>query len=95
MCKSKSFLGCCRELQGSHSMVRNPNFQIKKGDGEMINRIFQVLMDLVVGIAIYFGLNAFFPDWGTNTVIVVTLSITAVFAEFVEMKLKRIKKGES
>ena len=58
-----------------------------------MNRIFQVLMDLIVGIALYFGLNAFVPAMGTNAKVVIALVITAIFAEYVETRLKR--KNES
>ena len=58
-----------------------------------MNRIFQVLMDLIVGIALYFGLSAFVPALGTNATVVITLIVTAIFAEYVETRLKR--KNES
>ena len=60
----------------------------------MMNRLFQVLMDIVVGIALYFGLNAFVPVLGTNATVVVTLIVTAVFAECVETRLKKISKDD-
>jgi len=57
---------------------------------DIMDRIFQVLMDVVVGIALYFGLTAFVPSMGTNVTVVITLAVTAVYAEFVENRLKRI-----
>jgi len=59
-----------------------------------MNRLFQVLMDFVVGIALYFGLNAFAPSLGTNASVVITLLVTAIFAEFVETRLKRISNNK-
>ena len=56
---------------------------------EVLNRIFQVLMDVLVGMAIYYGVNAFFPSLSNNLVIVATLVVTAVFAEFVEIRFKK------
>ena len=55
----------------------------------MFNRIFQVLMDIIIGIAVYFGLKALVPVLPDNAVIVVTLIATATFAEFIEMRLKK------
>jgi len=60
----------------------------------MIDRIFQILLDVVVGIALYFCLNAFVPALGTNTTVVITLVVTAIYAEFVENKIKRIIKKQ-
>ena len=52
-------------------------------------------MDFVVGIAIYFALNAFVPVLSTNATVVITLFITAIFAEFIETRLKRISKEDN
>ena len=56
---------------------------------DIINKIFQVLMDIAFGMAIYFGLKALVPVLTDNTVVVITLITTAVFAEFIEVKLKK------
>lgn len=56
---------------------------------EVFNKIFQVFMDVLIGIAIYYGVNAFFPFLSNNLVIVATLFATAIFAEFIEMRLKK------
>ena len=55
----------------------------------IINKIFQVAIDFVVGAAIYFGLKALIPVMPENAVAVITLVATAVFAEFVEVKYKK------
>ena len=54
-----------------------------------INKIFQVFIDFVVGVAIYFGLKALVPSMAENTVAVTTLVATAAFAEFIEVKFKK------
>ena len=46
-------------------------------------------MDIVIGIAIYFGLKALVPVLPDNAVIVITLTTTALFAEFIEMRFKK------
>ena len=56
---------------------------------EVVNKIFQVFMDILVGIAVYFGINAFVPSASTNLAVVITLITTAIFAEFVEMRIKK------
>lgn len=56
---------------------------------EIFNRIVQVLMDVLIGIAVYYGVNAFFPSLSNNSAIVATLLATAIFAEFVEMRIKK------
>ena len=53
------------------------------------NKLFQIIMDLIVGLAIYFGMKAFMPSIATNNLIVITLIITAVFSEFVEVRFKK------
>ena len=55
----------------------------------IFNRIFQVLIDIIIGIAVYFGLKALIPVLPDNAVIVVTLIATSAFAEFIEMRLKK------
>ena len=55
----------------------------------IINKIFQVFIDFVVGVAIYFGLKALVPALTENVVAVITLIATAVFAEFIEVKCKK------
>lgn len=57
--------------------------------GEIINKLFQVLMDIIIGIAIYFGLEALVPILPNNALIVTTLIATALFAEFIEMRFKK------
>ena len=56
---------------------------------KIINKIFQVLMDVLVGMAIYFGLSVFIPLMNNNLVILITLVVTAVFSEFVEIQIKK------
>ena len=56
---------------------------------DIINKIFQVLIDFIVGVAIYFGLKALVPALSDNTIAVITLIATAVFAEFIEVKFKK------
>lgn len=56
---------------------------------KIINKVFQVLMDVLVGIAIYFGLSVFIPLMNNNLVILITLAVTAVFSEFVEIQIKK------
>lgn len=56
---------------------------------DIINKIFQVLIDFVIGVAIYFGLKALIPVLTDNTVVVLTLIATAVFAELIEVKFKK------
>lgn len=56
---------------------------------KIINKIFQVLMDVLVGMAIYFGLSVFIPLMNNNLVILITLAVTAVFSEFVEIQIKK------
>ena len=55
----------------------------------IINKVFQVLIDFVVGAAIYFGLKALIPAVGDNSIAIVTLIAAATFAEFVEVKIKK------
>lgn len=55
----------------------------------IINKIFQVFVDFVIGVAIYFGLNALIPILSDNAIAVIALTVTAVFAEFVEVKIKK------
>jgi len=55
----------------------------------ILGKIFQVLVDIIIGIAIYFGLNAFMPELNDNLVVVVALIVTAIFAEFAELKFKK------
>lgn len=78
---------CCGKLQGSHSQV-----ELRIGEETMkqiINKVFQILMDILIGIAIYFGISAFVPSANANLIIVITLIATAIFAEFVEMRIKK------
>lgn len=56
---------------------------------DIINKIFQVLIDFVVGVAIYFGFKALVPIMSDNTIAVITLTATAIFAEFIEVKFKK------
>ena len=56
---------------------------------DIINKIFQVLMDIAFGMAIYFGLKALVPVLTDNTVVVITLIATAAFAELIEVKFKK------
>ena len=53
------------------------------------NKIFQVIVDIIIGFAIYFGITSFIPVVPTNLAVVITLVITAVFAEFIEARLKK------
>ena len=55
----------------------------------IINKIFQVLMDIAFGMAICFGLKALVPVLTDNTIVVITLIATAAFAEFIEVKFKK------
>ena len=56
---------------------------------DIINKIFQVLMDIAFGMAICFGLKALVPALADNTIVVITLIATAIFSEFIEVKLKK------
>ena len=56
---------------------------------KIINKIFQVLMDILIGIAIYFGLREFAPLLSENLIILFALTTTAIFAEFVEIQIKK------
>lgn len=56
---------------------------------DIINKIFQVLMDIAFGMAICFGLKALAPVLTDNTIVVITLIATAIFAEFIEVKFKK------
>jgi len=56
---------------------------------DVINKIFQILMDIAFGMAICFGLKALVPVLTDNTVVVITLIATAVFAELIEVKFKK------
>lgn len=53
----------------------------------VLNKIMQILLDLLVGLAIYYFVTIVFPLDG-NTSLLVTLISTAVFAEFFEVKNK-------
>ena len=55
----------------------------------IINKIFQILMDIAFGMAICFGLKVLVPVLSDNTVAVITLIATAVFAELIEVKFKK------
>ena len=55
----------------------------------IFGKIFQVLVDTIFGIAIYFGLNAFLPVSNDNLAVVAALIVTAIFAEFAELKFKK------
>ena len=55
----------------------------------IINKIFQVFIDFVIGVAIYFGLKALVPVLPDNSIAVIALIATAIFAEFIEVKFKK------
>ena len=54
---------------------------------KFLNKTVQILLDLLVGLAIYFFVTVVFPLDG-NTSLLVTLICTAIFAEFFEVKAK-------
>lgn len=57
-----------------------------------MNKIIQALMDIIIGAAVYFGFRAFMPDLNNDVLVMITLTVTGLFAESVEL---RWKKGES
>ena len=57
--------------------------------GEIINKIVQTIVDVVTGLAFYFVMKNFIPTLSDNTVIVITLILTALVAETVEMRFKK------
>ena len=57
--------------------------------GEIINKIVQTIVDVVAGLAFYFVMKNFIPTLSDNTVIVITLILTALVAETVEMRFKK------
>lgn len=54
--------------------------------------IFQVLADIAIGGFVNFGLKLLVPSMSENAVIMITLVVTAIFAELVEMRFKNTKK---
>ena len=64
----------------------NENKEKKNWKG--IFTVFQILLDVIVGMAVHYVLNTFFT-WNPNTVLVVTLIATAFFAEIWEVKVKK------
>ena len=55
----------------------------------VLSRIGQIVLDVVVGVAIYFALQTFVPVVSDNVIVVITLIATAVFAETLEVRLKK------
>ena len=55
---------------------------------DIINKCFQVSIDFVVGVAMYFGFKALVPAMDENVIAVVTLIAASTFAEFIEVKFK-------
>lgn len=53
------------------------------------NKVFQVSMDIVVGLAVYFSLNAFVKEISVNKAVVITLVLSMLFSELVEIHLKK------
>lgn len=53
------------------------------------SKIIQVFMDIVVGLAVYFSLNAFVKGISVNRAVVITLIISMLFSEFVEIHFKK------
>ena len=55
---------------------------------EIINKMIQIIVDVVAGLAFYFSMRNFIPELSENTVVVITLLLTAIVAETVELRLK-------
>ena len=56
---------------------------------KIIGKVIQALADFVVGIAFYFSLHSIVPSMGSNAIFMISLIITVLFAEMVEMKWKK------
>ena len=54
----------------------------------MFSKIFQALIDIIVGVATFFVLDVW-TGLGVNAILVITLIVTALFAEFTETGLKK------
>lgn len=59
-----------------------------------MNKIIQAIMDIVIGAGVYFGLQAFVPNLNGNVLIMITLTVTGIFAEFIELRLKKSESKE-
>jgi len=55
---------------------------------ESLSKVFQLVIDVIVGLAIYYALTTFAPTWSAGAVMVLTLGATALFAEVWEVKKK-------
>jgi len=49
----------------------------------------QLLLDFLVGMAVYFGLCAMFPTWNVTAIVAAAMVSALIFAETVEGKLKK------
>ena len=55
----------------------------------LIDFIVQVFLDFMVGMASFFGLSAIFPNWNAAVVVAIAMMVAVVFAERLEVKLKK------
>ena len=55
---------------------------------KILGILFQMVIDIIVGMAIYFALTTFAPSFGVGIILVLTLGITALFAEVWEVRKK-------
>lgn len=57
--------------------------------GKVVSKIFQIILDVMMGLAIYYIISTFASNWSQSAAILVTLSVTAVLAETVEVNFKK------
>ena len=55
----------------------------------ILNKGFQALFDAGIGAAVYFILSAFFTNANSNTIVMIALVVSAIFAETVEFRVKK------
>ena len=54
---------------------------------KFLDKVVQVILDLLMGMAIYYSCTVIFA-LNSNLSVIITLFITAIFAEFYEVKKK-------
>lgn len=50
----------------------------------MLSKLLQVIIDVLIGIAIYYCM-ILFTNWDQNIIFILSLTVTAIFAELVEV----------
>lgn len=55
----------------------------------IINFIAQVILDFIVGMAVYFGLTAIFSTWNAAVIVAIAILVAVIFAEKFEVKIKK------